>query len=100
MVLYNPYTGTFYHDNISGYFFKLYGEYHSTSPRRIKAYIPDGMEDKVPDSMKPNFGSGDNYNKYIIPNAQTVAAEQQTNESRMIRRIIRETLFKELRKLL
>jgi len=100
IMLYNPYTGTFYHDNISGYFFKLYGEDHSTSPRRIKAYIPDGMEDKVPDNMKPNFGSGDNYNKYIIPNAQAVAAEQQTNESRMIRRIIRETLFKELRKLL
>lgn len=100
VLLYNPYTGDFYHDDISGYVFKIYGEDSSRSLSRIKAYIPKDKINLVPDNLKVDFGSGDNYNKYYVPNAQEVAAKMQTNESRMLRRIIRETLFTELKNLL
>jgi hypothetical protein len=99
-LLYNPYTGDFYHDDISGYFFKIYGQNHSSSLPNIKAYIPEDKIELVPDNDKVDFGRGDNYNKYYVPNAKVVASSIQTNESRMLSRIIRETLFEELRKLL
>jgi hypothetical protein len=99
-LLYNPYTGEFYHDDISGYIFKLYGQDHSKTLSRIKAYIPEDKIDLVPDNLKVDFGSGDNYNKYYIPNAQELAAKSQANESRVLRDIIRETLFTELKNLL
>lgn len=99
-LLYNPYTGEFYHDDISGYVFKLYGQDHSKTLSRIKAYIPEDKVDLVPDNLKVDFGSGDNYNKYYIPNAQELAAKSQANESRVLRDIIRETLFTELKNLL
>ena len=93
VLLYNPYTKDFYHDNISGYFFHIYGNTYSG----ITAYIPSGKEDSVPDRLKPNYGlDSREHDKYIIPKAEIAAQNQQTNESHMIRRIIRE----EIRKLL
>ena len=84
VLLYNPYTKDFYHDNISGYFFRIYGNNYNG----IKVYIPEGKEDSVPDRLKINS------NMYIIPKAEIAAQNQQTNESRMIRRIIREEIIK------
>ena len=84
VLLYNPYTKDFYHDNISGYFFRIYGNNYNG----IKVYIPEGKEDSVPDRLKINS------NMYIIPKAEIAAQNQQTNESRMIRRIIMEEIMK------
>lgn len=89
-LLYNNETGEFYHDDISGYIFNLYGYGHGL--QAIIAYIPTGKEDEVPDRMKPRYGEGDNYFKYLIQPANN------TNEStnNKIGRILREAIKTQL----
>ena len=52
-LLYNPLTGTFYHDDINGYVFRVYGSDWSSWPHRLKVY---------------NSFEGDS--TYIIPSAK------------------------------
>jgi hypothetical protein len=52
-LLYNPLTGTFYHDDINGYVFRVYGSDWSTGPHKLMVY---------------NSFEGDS--TYIIPSAK------------------------------
>ena len=57
-LLYNPLTGTFYHDDINGYVFRVYGSDWSSWPHRLKVY---------------NSFEGDS--TYIIPSAKEHAEQ-------------------------